>query len=158
MSEFPIWSLGEQDTVTAALSRAATLYTDRIFLDFTGDTYTYGQVNEAADRLARGLVALGVRKGDRVASILDNNFNAVIAWFAINKAGAISVPVNTAYKGEFLRHQINDCGAQIVLAETDYGQRIVDIEADLEQRGARHPHAAGGEHRWKPPTQTGSAN
>jgi crotonobetaine/carnitine-CoA ligase len=132
MSDFPVWSRGEQGTVTAALSRAAAEFTDRIFLDFSGDTHTFGQVDEAADQLARGLVALGVRKGDRVASILDNNFNAVIAWFAINKTGAISVPVNTAHKGEFLRHQLNDCGAEVVLAETDYGQRVAEIEDGLD--------------------------
>ena len=39
--------------------------------------------------------------------------------------------MNTAYKGEFLRHQLNDCGAKIVIAEDDYARRVVDIEAGL---------------------------
>lgn len=132
MANYPAWSAGTQDTVTAALSRAATTHAERVFLDFTGSTYTYAEVDRLANRLARGLAALGVTKGDRVASILDNNLNAVLAWFAINKLGAISVPVNTAYKGEFLRHQLNDCGARIVFAESDYAERLVDIEAGLE--------------------------
>ncbi len=67
-----------------------------------------------------------------MVSILDNNVEAVLSWFAINKAGAISVPVNTAYKGEFLRHQLNDCGAKIVIAEDDYARRVVDIEDGLD--------------------------
>jgi len=58
-------------------------------------------IDRESTRLARGLLDLGIRKGDAVASILDNNLEAVLCWFAINKAGAISVPVNTAYKGEF---------------------------------------------------------
>ena len=131
MTTFPAWSRGERDTVTAALTRAAAQYADRIFLDFSGSKHTYAEVDAAANRLARGLMALGVTKGDRVASILDNNLNAVLTWFAINKVGAVSVPINTALKGEFLRHQVNDCGAKVVLAEADYAKRLVDIEETL---------------------------
>ena len=131
MTEFATWSRCNEDTVTAVLTRAANEYGKRIFFDFSGDKYSYADIERAATRLARGLIALGVKKGDTVASILDNNLEAVLAWFAINKAGAISVPVNTAYKGEFLRHQLNDCGACIIIAEADYAQRIVEIEPGL---------------------------
>ncbi len=132
MTDHSVWSRAEQETVTGALARAVTDFGDRTFLDFTGDLYSYADIDRESTRLARGLVALGVRKGDAVASILDNNLHAVLSWFAINKAGGISVPVNTAYKGEFLRHQLNDCGARIVLAEADYTQRVIDVEADLQ--------------------------
>ena len=108
MTAHEVWSRAEQDTVTAALARSAARFGPRVFLDFSGETYTYSDVDRESTRLARGLTELGVRKGDTVASILDNNLEAVLSWFAINKAGAISVPVNTAYKGEFLRHQLND--------------------------------------------------
>jgi crotonobetaine/carnitine-CoA ligase len=131
MTAHEVWSRAEQDTVTAALARSAARFGPRVFLDFSGETYTYADVDRESTRLARGLMGLGVRKGDTVASILDNNLEAVLSWFAINKAGAISVPVNTAYKGEFLRHQLNDCGASIVIAESDYAQRVVDVEPGL---------------------------
>ena len=134
MDEHKIWSRGKQDTVTAALARSAAQYRDRTFLDFSGELHTYAEIDRASTRLAHGLIALGVKKGDTVASILDNNVEAVLSWFAINKAGAISVPVNTAYKGEFLRHQLNDCGAKIVIAEDDYARRVVDIEEGLTTR------------------------
>lgn len=131
MNEQKTWSLGTQDTVTAALARSAAQYRDRIFLDFSGELHSYADVDRESTRLAHGLIKLGVKKGDTVASILDNNIEAVLSWFAINKAGGISVPVNTAYKGEFLRHQLNDCGARIVIAEADYAQRVADIEGGL---------------------------
>ena len=131
MTAHEVWSRAEQDTVTAALARSAARFGPRVFLDFSGATYTYADVDGESSRLARGLIELGVRKGDAVATILDNNLEAVLSWFAINKAGAISVPVNTAYKGEFLRHQLNDCGASIVIAESDYAQRVLDVEAGL---------------------------
>src|SRR6201984_2150519 len=131
MTVHEVWSRAEQDTVTAALARAAARFGPSIFLDFSGATHTYAEVDRLSSQLARGLIELGVRKGDTVASVLDNNLQAVLSWFAINKAGAISVPVNTAYKGEFLRHQLNDCGASIVIAESDYAQRVVAVEAGL---------------------------
>jgi crotonobetaine/carnitine-CoA ligase len=126
-----VWTRAEQDTVTAALARSSAQFGARIFLDFTGESYSYADIDRESTRLARSLQQLGVKKGDTVASVLDNNVHAVLAWFAINKAGAVSVPVNTAYKGEFLRHQLNDCGAKLVIAESDYAQRVVDVAEDL---------------------------
>jgi crotonobetaine/carnitine-CoA ligase len=130
----PAWQPGTQDTVTAALARAAAQFADRIFLDFSGTHHTYAQIDTESNRLAHGLANLGVKQGDRVGTVLDNNVDAILCWFAINKLGAISVPVNTAYKGEFLRHQLDDCGAQLLIAEADYAERIAEVEAGL-------PHA-----------------
>ncbi len=125
------WQAGNGETVVSVLAKAVSDHPDRIYLDFSGETYTYRQIDRASSRLAKGLAALGVVKGHAVASILDNNVDAVVAWFAINKLGAISVPVNTAYKGEFLRHQIADSGAQVVLSEADYAERIVAVAEGL---------------------------
>jgi crotonobetaine/carnitine-CoA ligase len=135
MMSHEVWSRAQKDTVTAALARSVAAHGSRVFLDFTGDRYSYADIDRESTRLARGLIALGVRKGDAVASILDNNLHAVLSWFAINKAGAISVPVNTAYKGEFLRHQLNDCGAALVIAEADYAQRVVEVQDGLSAVG-----------------------
>jgi crotonobetaine/carnitine-CoA ligase len=59
--------------------------------------------------------------------MLDNNIDAVVCWLAINKLRAISVPINTALRGEFLRHQIADAAATIVICEADYLSRIEQI-------------------------------
>ena len=141
------WRQGEQDTVTAILARAVQAYPDKVFLDFTGELHTYAAVDAGSSRLARGvgLKSLGVAAGDTVATLLDNNLDAVLALFAITKLGAVSVPVNTAYKGEFLRHQINDARAKVVLAEADYGERLAAIADRLPDihtvalRGAAPP-------------------
>ncbi|MGE0387085.1 MAG: AMP-binding protein [Gammaproteobacteria bacterium] len=116
-----------QDTINAALARAVRAVPDGVFLDFGGDTHTFAEVDAAATRLAHGLLDAGVVPGEPVATILDNNLEAVTAWLAINKLGAISAPVNTAFKGEYLRSQLADCGARIVIAERDYGDRIAAV-------------------------------
>ncbi len=126
------WNPASQDTITDAVSRAARDWPDRIFLDIDGGEWTFAQVDRESNRLAHGLAALGVNRGDTVTTILDNSLDAILIWFAINKLGAISVPVNTAYKGEFLRHQLNDAGAAVVIAESDYAERVVLIADGLE--------------------------
>ncbi|NKI16549.1 ATP-dependent acyl-CoA ligase [Spongiibacter sp. KMU-166] len=125
------WSSAPLTTVNNVLEDAAAKYPDRVFLDFTGDLYTYSQVNEQAHQLARGLASLGVEKGQTVTSVLDNSFDAILLWFAINKLGAIAVPTNTAYKGEFLRHQICDAGSELVIVEADYLSRVFDLSGQL---------------------------
>ena len=105
------WAVGERDTVIAALDRAVAAHPDRILLDFAGDLYTYSDVDRLSTRLAHSFEALGVRAGQTVVTMLGNNIDAVVCWLAINKLRAVSVPVNTALRGEFLRHQIADAGA-----------------------------------------------
>ncbi|RJF91655.1 AMP-binding protein [Noviherbaspirillum saxi] len=127
------WSMGHQDTVNAVLRRAAEKHGERTFLDFLGDEYSFTEVNRRACRLAHGLSALGVAKGDTVVTVLDNSADAVFIWLAINKLGAVSVPVNTALKGEFLRHQVGDAGATVIIAEHDYAERVAAIAERLPE-------------------------
>ena len=127
MTKSDIWTVGVQDTVPAALMRSAQKTPEAIFLRFGEDFYSYGDVENHATRIAWGLREEGVKRGDTVATLLDNGPDAIFVWMAINKLGAISVPINTAYKGEFLRHQIVNAGAKIVIAEADYADRVLMI-------------------------------
>ena len=121
----------EPNTLNDLLDRAVALYGDRPWMDFRGDIYSFADIQRRADAMAGALAALGVEAGDRVATVLDNNVDCVTCMFAIPRLGAIWVPVNTAYRGEFLRHQIADCGARIVVAEEDYAERIVAVSAGV---------------------------
>jgi len=126
--QFCSWlGTGETDTINDVIRRAAESWPDRIYLDFSGETWTYQQVYLRALAYAAGLADAGVRRGDTVATVLDNHIDAVTLWFGINFLGAISVPVNTANKGEFLRHQLDDSAAKIVVAESGYAERILDV-------------------------------
>ncbi|GLZ84429.1 ATP-dependent acyl-CoA ligase [Metapseudomonas resinovorans] len=127
----PGWSTDQVDTINAVLQRSTEKYGERKFLDFLGETYSFADLNRTACRLANGLRALGVSKGQTVVTILDNSADAVCIWFAINKLGAISVPVNTALKGEFLRHQVSDADSVLVIAESDYAERVASIASKL---------------------------
>lgn len=65
--------------------------------------------------------------------MFDNNIDAVVSWLAINKLCAVSVPVNTGLRGDFLRHQIADSGAALVLCEGDYIERISAVAHQLSE-------------------------
>jgi carnitine-CoA ligase len=119
------------NTVVRAFDDAVSRVPDALFLDFAGESFTYGQFHTEVTRVAHGLAELGVSRGDTVTTMLDNNPDGVIAWLAINRLGAISVPLNTALKGEFLRHQIADSSARLLIAESDYADRVIAIEDGL---------------------------
>ncbi|MBF8161603.1 ATP-dependent acyl-CoA ligase [Pseudomonas sp. NPDC077186] len=127
------WSVGERDTVIAALDRAVARHPDRVLLDFSGNLYTYAKVDSLSTRMAHALAALGVKPGETVLTMLDNNIDAVVCWLAINKLRAVSVPINTALKGEFLRHQIADTGTHLVICEIDYLPRLLPLADQLSE-------------------------
>jgi carnitine-CoA ligase len=121
------WEWKEQDTVTAAFHRAVLEGPERRFLDIDSVVYTYAEIDQMTTRFAHSLEHLGVGGGETVATMLDNNADAIVAWMAINKICAVSVPINTALRGEFLRHQLGDSEAAIIVCESDYLERIASI-------------------------------
>jgi crotonobetaine/carnitine-CoA ligase len=138
-----------QDTITGALARAVAAAPSKVFLDFLGETCTFADVDRLSDELALGLLDLGVEPGQPVASILDNTIDAVTVWLAVNKIGAISAPVNTAFRGAFLRAQLADCTARVVIAEGEYAERVAAVADGLPclthlfSRGGEPPSLAG---------------
>src|SRR4029077_6857194 len=78
-------------------------------------------------RLAHALRAAGIQHGDRVATLLENRAEQVISFFAALKLCAIQVPINNAYKGEFLRHQLADSGAKVFILQGDFASRAVEV-------------------------------
>jgi crotonobetaine/carnitine-CoA ligase len=87
------------------------------FLKCGGEWLTYADFDLASDRLAAGLAELGVTKGDRVAYVVPNRQEMLELFFACMKLGAISVTLNYWLKGEFLRHQLADSGAETLVVD-----------------------------------------
>jgi len=149
--EFCSWlGAGHRDTINDVIRRAAEKWPDRVYLDFSGETWTYQQVYQQAIAYAAGLADLGVQRGDTVATVLDNHIDAVTLWFGINFLGAISVPVNTANRGEFLRHQLDDSAANVAVAESDYAERVLDVAEGIGNLGTLV-------HRGEKPSGTNAA-
>ncbi|HEX6379709.1 MAG TPA: AMP-binding protein, partial [Acidimicrobiia bacterium] len=123
---------GSQDRSTVGeLLRSAAAGGDRLLFDVAGEPVTSAGALEGAGSMAGALAALGVRPGDRVATLLDNSLDAVLVWLGANLLGAIEVPVNTAFRGEFLRHQLADAGAAVVVTEAALVGRVSEVAAGL---------------------------
>src|SRR5438093_11828398 len=76
---------------------------------------TYKSISDAAWRVANGLRRLGIKKGDRVALVLPNTPQFVIAFYGALRAGAIVVPCNPLYTPPELQYQLADSGATVVV-------------------------------------------
>ena len=86
----------------------------------------------------------GLAKGDRVATLVENSSEAVISQFGAVQLGGVSVPINTAYKGEFLRHQIADSGAKVLVIDGDVADRALgDRRLDRHARPRRRARRVG---------------
>jgi crotonobetaine/carnitine-CoA ligase len=109
------WVVGE------VLSRQGKRLHDTPFVQFEDqEPYTFGAMDQSATRVANALASLGVQYGDRVLVMVPNSVAVLQAWFGINRLGAVLVPINTAYKGAFLEHVINNAAARIMLIDRDY--------------------------------------
>jgi long-chain acyl-CoA synthetase len=93
------------------LDRAAHNFPTRPAIIFEGRTISYEQVCADVDRTAHALIHRGVRKGDRVGLFLPNIPEFAVAYFAIQKVGAIAVSVNVMLTTAELRYLLQDAGA-----------------------------------------------
>lgn len=94
---------------------------------FFGQRLTYARLDEQANRFAAGLQSLGVRQGDRVAIILPNCPQFLIALYGTLKAGAVALPTNPLYVQRELKTQFNDAGVETVIALNIIGPRVQEI-------------------------------
>lgn len=117
-----------QWTLPAVLEHQAIALAGRPFLRWDDDTpfLSFDAVNRKVNRLAHGLQALGIGHGDRMAMFLPNSLDFVFCWFALNKLGAAEVPINTAYKGNFLEHQVNISASSSMMVDIELLDAVRD--------------------------------
>jgi long-chain acyl-CoA synthetase len=97
---------------------------DHPALIFKGRTLSWGELDRLGDAAAAALASLGVRKGDRVALILPNSPQFLIAEIGAWKVGAIVVPLNPMYTEHELQDALTQTGAEIVIALTPFVARV----------------------------------
>lgn len=127
-----VWAGGEQSTVPQLFARRLQNDPDSEYLDLGGTKLTAGQVMAAADRFGGVLHELGTAPHDRVASLLENSSPALLAWAGTVCTGRVAVPVNTAYKGAYLTHQLTDSGSRVMVVAASYLDRVAAIAPDVK--------------------------
>ena len=101
--------------LASLLDRAARTHGNRLAIRFQNFQMTYSRLHEAAERFAEALRLRGVKPGQRVAVMLPNIPQTVIAFWGIMKAGAVAVMTNPLYMEKELLHHFNDAGAEVLV-------------------------------------------
>lgn len=104
-------------TLGRFLEDAATAHAERIAIRFEGQSLTYRELELAARRCARGLIGAGVVKGARVALLMGNRSEWVVAAFAVARVGGVLVPVSTFATREEREHILRHSDASTLILQ-----------------------------------------
>ena len=109
------------------LDATVSLYAHKTAITCGDYRMSYAELEEASNRIANKLLALGIGKGDRVAILLLNNPQFVIVFFGIVKSGAVAVPLDTKYKTNELECLLEQCKPQALFGESQYLEPLADL-------------------------------
>jgi fatty-acyl-CoA synthase len=126
-------------TLPDLIDELARRYPEREAAVGSGRRYTYSQFRQEVRRLARGLHALGVRRGDKVAILMGNRPEWLVADFAITTLGAVMVGVNTWATARELQHILAHSDARFLVAvprflKHDYGAILPTLQVPQLER------------------------
>jgi long-chain acyl-CoA synthetase len=97
------------------LERTVKNYGNKPGMDFLGKTYSWADLGDLVNRMARGLQDIGVAKGTCVGLFLPNSPYYLVAYYAVMRAGGTVVNLNPLYSGRELTHMIKDSAASVVV-------------------------------------------
>ena len=137
------WNMHEYSqhdrVLTKIIEDKARRYPDHVVFQFADDPITLGELNESINKAANGFLALGVKHGDKVAIMLPNCPEFLYAWFGLNKIGAVEVPINVALKGAGLAYQIDQSDSVVLVADTEYLDRLGGVAVSSRKTRDRIP-------------------
>lgn len=130
---FRVTEYGQHERVlTHIIEDKARRSPDHVVFQFRDDPLTLGDLNERINKVANGLLALGVKPGEKVAIMLPNCPEFLYAWFGANKIGAVEVPINVALKGAGLAYQIDQSDSVVLVASVEYLDRLEEVLENLK--------------------------
>jgi long-chain acyl-CoA synthetase len=124
------------------LDDTAAAMPDRPCTCFFGRRETYRRIKDFSDRFAVGLRGLGVRKGDRVALLLPNAPQFIIAYYGILKTGAAVVPLNPLYTERELTFHLTDSGAETIVTIPMFMEKVAALEGKTPLKRAIYTRMA----------------
>lgn len=107
------------ESLPALLAHRAQVQGDRVGVVVDGQTYTYDDLWSRSGRVLTWMQERGVRKGTHVAMLMTNSIGFLDTWFALARAGAVAVPVNTSMIGEALQHTLQHSDSVGLVADAD---------------------------------------
>lgn len=130
------------DSIGDTLTLTAGKYPNKIaVVEYGGSKLTYREFNERVNRLANALLALGIKKGDKIAYLFFNCSQFAETHYAVAKAGAVGVPLNFRLVGRELSYQINNSDAVCLIYGPEFVQTVDSIRQEIP--GVKHFICAG---------------
>jgi benzoate-CoA ligase len=102
---------------------------DRLAIRCAGESMTYGDVQRQVFRAQHALADRGVRRGDRVAMVVNDEPGFIAVFLGALRSGAIPVPLSTMLTGDDIAAIIDDAEAELVVASSEHAARVVDRRA-----------------------------
>ena len=121
----------QTESLVDMIDIAVATYRRDVALEFFGATTSYESMGDQIARAAEGLRRLGVNAGDRVALVLPNCPQHVVAFYAVLRLGAIVVEHNPLYTARELRHQFEDHGARVAIVWDKVHDTVSGFPADI---------------------------
>ncbi|MER5733148.1 amino acid adenylation domain-containing protein, partial [Streptomyces sp. NPDC002138] len=135
-------------TVHGLVAERAGVSPDAVAVSFGGESLTYRELDEGANRLARHLVGLGAGPDRLVALSVERGLQMVVGLLGIMKSGAAYVPLDPAYPADRLAYMLSDSGAELLVTHRGLNEQlpvgevvVVDLDADADAIAA-HPASA----------------
>jgi crotonobetaine/carnitine-CoA ligase len=125
MSSRLVLTTAEQ-TLPTMLERAAERHGERPLLRCGDAVWTYAELRDATAGLAGGLAEAGIEPGNRVGVMSENRPDVILLWLACGWLGATLVPINTASRGEGLRHALATARPKALVVEPPYRDRVAE--------------------------------
>ncbi len=113
--------------------KRAVQFADRPFVKDGERQLQNGEFNHQVNRLSHYLLSLGIKKGDRVACLLENSIELLELFFACSKTGAIFVPLNYHLAAPELAYMLNNSGSRLLVYTTDFHSQVQLIKSQLKE-------------------------
>lgn len=115
------------------IGKQAGRYGSKTLFECNGVRRSYAEFNERTTRLAGGLQALGVRKGERVACYMPNSIELIEAYYATSKAGAVTVFLNALLTAREIRYILQDSQAKIIVTAPSLLTNVREVHDDAKR-------------------------
>lgn len=119
------WVIGDM------IRRSCYHYPDKVALVYNDRTFTYSELEDAANKVANALTDIGIRKYDRVSILAHNTIHHVLTWLGCCKIGAIYLAINYLLKGKDITYCINHSESKLFIVEDALYNLVQDVLDDM---------------------------
>lgn len=128
--------VSQGDVVLDLLDQRARDMPDKTYIHYGEDQIriSFAELKATTDRMAAGLVAMGLQPGQSVSVLTRNSLVSVLAMYSIWRAGGVFAPVNFNFKGDLLRYQLNDTDPFALITDPSFAPVLMEVAPELQLR------------------------